>query len=120
VWATPIDAAHIELRIAVCVKILDAAKVARPLAWMPQRVAMEIVSRMAIHSYAHDVAQDFDIWQHKQYVQPPALAEGDGPVGPYRRWCRQFYPGVADAHPDTAGHPHPEFEVLPHAESAEA
>jgi len=24
-------------------------------------------------------------------IQPPALAEGDGPIGKYRQWVRQFY-----------------------------
>ena len=32
------------------------------------------------------------IWTHKRYVHPPALSKGDGPVGLYRRWARQFYP----------------------------
>jgi len=25
------------------------------------------------------------------YVDNPALAKGDGPVGRYRQWARQFY-----------------------------
>ncbi|HBF81687.1 MAG TPA: (2Fe-2S)-binding protein, partial [Streptomyces sp.] len=29
---------------------------------------------------------------HKEYVQPPRLAPGDGPIGPFRRWARRFYP----------------------------
>ena len=52
-----------------------------------------------IRSFASDVSQDFEIWQHKIYVDPPILAAGDGPIGPYRRWARQFYPtqpGAAD------------------------
>jgi hypothetical protein len=36
-----------------------------------------------------DVRQDFDIWNHKTYLEWPALA--DGPVGLYRRWARQFH-----------------------------
>jgi hypothetical protein len=42
----------------------------------------------------HDVKQDFHIWQNKRYVHPPQLAVGDGPIGAYRRWCKQFYPSV--------------------------
>lgn len=38
-----------------------------------------------------DVAQDARIWRHKGYVQRPALAAGDGPIVPYRRWAEQFY-----------------------------
>jgi nitrite reductase/ring-hydroxylating ferredoxin subunit len=39
-----------------------------------------------------DVAQDARIWRHKTYVDQPALAVGDGPIVPYRRWAQQFYP----------------------------
>jgi len=37
------------------------------------------------------------VWQHKRYVQPPILAEGDGPAGKYRQWARQFYRGAEQA-----------------------
>jgi len=42
-------------------------------------------------NYLADVTQDLAIWEHKTYVHPPRLAEGDGPVGRYRTWTRQFY-----------------------------
>ena len=32
-------------------------------------------------------------------VHPPQLAQGDGPVGVYRRWCKQFYPSLQSAAP---------------------
>lgn len=35
--------------------------------------------------------QDVPIWEHKVHVNPPALAEGDGPIGKYRQWVKQFY-----------------------------
>ncbi|MFE1479008.1 hypothetical protein ACFW6N_34835 [Streptomyces cyaneofuscatus] len=41
-------------------------------------------------------AADFPIWHTKQYQQPPRLAPGDGPIGPFRRWARRFYPQLAD------------------------
>ncbi|MGX4733422.1 Rieske 2Fe-2S domain-containing protein [Kitasatospora griseola] len=37
-------------------------------------------------------AADFPIWSTKQYLSRPRLAAGDGPIGPFRRWSRQFYP----------------------------
>ena len=43
-------------------------------------------------TFVGDVKQDFDIWSQKRYVDPPKVAIGDGPVGHYRRWCKQFYP----------------------------
>ena len=42
-------------------------------------------------SLVHDARQDFAIWQHKRYLSAPALAAGDGPIGKYRAWARQFY-----------------------------
>lgn len=50
-----------------------------------------LVQRSALAGLRHDVSQDFDIWENKVYVAPPILAKGDGPVGPYRSWCKQFY-----------------------------
>ena len=35
--------------------------------------------------------QDRAIWENKIWLPVPALAEGDGPIGRYRQWARQFY-----------------------------
>jgi hypothetical protein len=37
------------------------------------------------------------IWEHKRYLARPALAAGDGPLGLYRKWTRQFYSAEAGA-----------------------
>ncbi len=95
VFPTPIDDGHIDLRAAVAIKPHDLGAIAKPLALLPKRIAIEIVGEMALRAYTADIAQDFDIWENKRYLQPAALAEGDGPVGPYRLWCRQFYPPEA-------------------------
>ena len=34
---------------------------------------------------------DAPIWEHKLYRPTPRLAQGDGPVIPFRRWAEQFY-----------------------------
>ncbi len=34
---------------------------------------------------------DLRIWEHKVYIDPPALCDGDGPIGKLRKWYRQFY-----------------------------
>lgn len=41
--------------------------------------------------YASDWELDFNLWNHKVFRARPPLAEGDGPIGRYRRWYRQFY-----------------------------
>lgn len=38
-----------------------------------------------------DFPRDFPIWESKAYIDKPLLVPGDGPIGRYRRWCRQFY-----------------------------
>ena len=35
--------------------------------------------------------QDIPIWENKQYLTKPMLADGDGPLPVYRRWMRQFF-----------------------------
>lgn len=94
VFPTPIEDGAIQLRAAVAVKAGPLGKVMKPLALLPRAVGMRIVSEMALKAYTDDIEQDFDIWENKRYIQPPALADGDGPVGPYRKWCKQFYPAV--------------------------
>jgi len=37
------------------------------------------------------VQKDIEIWKYKRYLKHPALAEGDGPIGLYRKWAKQFY-----------------------------
>jgi nitrite reductase/ring-hydroxylating ferredoxin subunit len=92
VFPTPVDGRFIQLRAAVAIKAPEPGRVAKPLALLPRAVSMRIISEMALKAYTHDIEQDFDIWENKRYLQPPALADGDGPVGPYRKWCKQFYP----------------------------
>ncbi|MBC8069539.1 MAG: SCP2 sterol-binding domain-containing protein, partial [Deltaproteobacteria bacterium] len=42
-------------------------------------------------AFVSDFARDFPIWETKAYLERPLLAAGDGPIGSYRRWARQFY-----------------------------
>ncbi|HLT37846.1 MAG TPA: hypothetical protein VK034_16255, partial [Enhygromyxa sp.] len=51
-----------------------------------------IVQELALRVLSGDVRQDFDIWKHRSHLEQPALAPGDGPIGQYRRWARQFDP----------------------------
>ena len=73
-------------------KIENAWEVNPALAFMPKALANKLVQQGTYKGFIHDVSQDFDIWENKQYVNPPALAKGDGPVGQFRVWCKQFYP----------------------------
>lgn len=88
VAASPAEAGYIDLVLGVSVQ--DPRGLRALGGSIPKRAShalATIVSRM----FRHDVAQDFAIWEHKQYVPRPALAAGDGPVALYRRWATQFY-----------------------------
>jgi len=92
VLPTPIDGEHIDLRIALRLRGAGPVMGALP-AWALDR----LLGSVAIRTYVNDVTQDYDIWANKRYVHPPALAEGDGPIGKYRRWAQQFYPASKSA-----------------------
>jgi nitrite reductase/ring-hydroxylating ferredoxin subunit len=96
VLATPTDIDSITLRTAISVRKITQPKRVHPaLAVLPGPLIVPIMNRLipvtVLNSVAHDVQQDFEIWQHKVYFTPPILAEGDGPVGKYRQWVKQFY-----------------------------
>lgn len=101
VLACPTDAESITLRVAASTRRIDSPRKVHPLLGIiPKPLIVPLLnrlfSRVTLAGLAHDVAQDFEIWQHKVYFSPPILAEGDGPVGRYRYWARQFYAGDID------------------------
>jgi nitrite reductase/ring-hydroxylating ferredoxin subunit len=97
VLVTPIDATRSTLRIGLRIdRMEDPSRMHAALGLLPRTIVQRIVHRAAFQGYAHDVSQDFDIWQHKIYVERPVLATGDGPVFRYRRWARQFYPAAGE------------------------
>lgn len=90
VMCTPTHADKCELRTA-CTTLGAGAHTKLPLALLPRIAASRLIQRFAFNEFCHDIAQDFEIWEHKRYVEPPLLAKGDGPVGHYRKWSQQFY-----------------------------
>lgn len=99
VLATPVDETHVDLRIGMAMTKGDAPSgfAARLIRLLPHALFDALVARSAFREYVRDVSEDIPIWTHKRYADPPRLAEGDGPIGRYRRWARQFYPEPADA-----------------------
>jgi len=82
-WVLPtsIDAEKLTLRLALRVKKWPG----------PGALFSPLVARLILNGFVHDARQDFPIWENKRYTQPPALAKGDGPIGRYRQWAKQFY-----------------------------
>jgi nitrite reductase/ring-hydroxylating ferredoxin subunit len=95
VLPTPIDEERLTLRLAASVR-------ARSRRLPAHRAVDAVLTQLVVHGLAYGARQDFPIWENKRYLERPALALGDGPIGVYRRWARQFYDadepaGVAEA-----------------------
>ena len=97
VLATPIDEERLTLRMAASVRAGDRRRISPALALVPDSVLYPLLTRFMISSLGHDAESDFPIWQNTRYLQRPALAAGDGPIGKFRRWARQFYPPEPEA-----------------------
>jgi nitrite reductase/ring-hydroxylating ferredoxin subunit len=93
VLPTPIDEDRITLHLAASVKAIEPAKIHLLLAILPGTLLTYLVRRLTFTGFINDVEQDIPIWENKKYLSPPALAEGDGPIGMYRQWAKQFYSG---------------------------
>lgn len=83
VLTTPVDAETSDLRVCT---IAEGD-------FGPAGFLKHAIGAMAFQGLKHEVSQDFEIWAHKKRMDRPALAKGDGPIGRYRRWARQFYEG---------------------------
>lgn len=93
VLARPLDEDTVELHIGMSVKRVEAPGRVHPLLGaLPRDWLTERIANASIKEFEADVSQDLPIWNNKTYVTPPALALGDGPVGRYRKWAKQFYP----------------------------
>jgi nitrite reductase/ring-hydroxylating ferredoxin subunit len=79
--ATPIDGERAHLNLAAAVRKSNIPG------------ASSIIREAVFLGLRHDVSQDFPFWESKHHIERPLLAQGDGPIGTYRRWCRQFYRG---------------------------
>lgn len=60
--------------------------------WLPWPLLSRFLPRVVLGQVVQDVRQDTLIWANKIHLDPPALMKGDGPIGLYRRYVRQFYP----------------------------
>ena len=80
VLSSPVDAENIILRTSLAAKN------------MKSRALTYLLREAAALGIAKEISQDAPIWESKRYVEKPILAEGDGPIAEYRRYCKQFYP----------------------------
>lgn len=92
VLAVPISDERINLSFALSMREMrNLGRISPLLKPLPKKLVTTLTHILIHRSLIQDAHQDFDIWQNKRYLHPPALAEGDGPIGRYRIWARQFY-----------------------------
>jgi hypothetical protein len=81
---TPIDDDYTDVRIHFSMRKLADENASRAIAELNARVTND------------QFRQDVPIWENRAYLARPRLTAADGPIGPYRRWFRQFYSGGSD------------------------
>ncbi|MGW2602138.1 Rieske 2Fe-2S domain-containing protein [Streptomyces klenkii] len=99
VHATPTAPGRLQLRIGTVLELRPLPLLPRPLAQLLANIASRPLTRLAQWWICRNVAEDFLIWHHQRHQVRPRLAEGDGPIGSFRQWARQFYtaPTPSDA-----------------------
>jgi nitrite reductase/ring-hydroxylating ferredoxin subunit/putative sterol carrier protein len=81
---------------------------------MPDPGYTKEIDEIFYQAFITDFPRDFPIWENKAYMDRPLLAGGDGPIGRYRRWARQFYDGPKDeaAAPEPVASSQPERKTV--------
>jgi phenylpropionate dioxygenase-like ring-hydroxylating dioxygenase large terminal subunit len=82
--ATPIDAGRTEIMFAFSVR-----KIGKGITGGVGKAFMAEIKRQ--------LEQDIPIWENKRYLDRPMLCDGDGPIGVFRQWAKQFYPDTEAA-----------------------
>ncbi len=79
VSATAIDDEYLDVHFNFTVKKSGNASIDRG------------VGKAFVAEVSRQLEQDIPVWEHKAFVQRPLICDGDGPIGLFRSWSRQFY-----------------------------
>ena len=93
---------HVTLRLGAAARLRLDDDAPGPLRRFPPRLSAPLLRGFTLAGLVGDVAQDRKVWRSKRHLSRPALAPGDGPIGLYRQWAKQFF-----ALPDLAASPDP-------------
>ena len=98
VLATPIDSKRVELVLANQVRQMGKPRrVIMGLRFLPVMLRHRVMNQILLSQQKRDVQQDVVIWERMTYQHQPRLCRSDGPIGAYRRYCRQFYPELTSS-----------------------
>ena len=84
---TPIDSDNVDVRFAFAVKKIGGRSITKG------------IGLAFINEVSRQLEQDIPIWEHKIQLERPLLCDGDGPIGLFRKWCKQFYTAPAEGSP---------------------
>lgn len=94
--ASQVDATHFDFTVGVSSEMPPPmARTALRFLPIPWRLATAGMVRLTTATVLQDILQDKEIWAHKVHLDSPQLLKGDGPIGKFRRYARQFYPSAA-------------------------
>ena len=100
VLPTPIDGTLIDLVLVGQVQeIRQPRRFISGLGFVPMKWRHKLMNQILLSQQKRDVLQDVVIWERKRHRTPPRLCQADGPIGLYRRYCRQFYPELQRKRP---------------------
>ena len=96
VLSTPVDGTHVELTLASQVReVRKPGRFIAGMGFLPVKLRQRMMCRLVLREERRYVEQDVVIWNRKRFRSPPRLCRADGPIGKYRLYCRQFYPGLS-------------------------
>ena len=95
---TPIDGEYVDFVMAIQMKDIGNPNVLAPgLGLLPKMLLNKWLLKLFFSIYRHDISQDFDLWENKQYLIHPRLVETERSIIQFRRYCEQFYPTVTNS-----------------------
>ncbi len=77
--ATPIERDRCQMRFTFAVRRFEDDRVT------------STVGQAFVDEVSRQLLEDKPIWEHKRFVERPALADTDGPFLQFRQWASQFY-----------------------------
>ena len=103
VLPTPVDGTLLDLvLVSQLHEIRKPRRFITGLGFLPGKLRQKSMNQILLSQQKRDVIQDVVIWEGKRFRTPPRLCRADGPIGTYRRYCRQFYPEDAPSVEDAA------------------
>lgn len=87
----PVDTWRVHLAVGVSVLLEPRGRSSRRAQPLIDAFSTAITP-LNLRMIMADAYRDIPVWNGKRYAAPPRLAKGDGPLGAFRHWARQFYP----------------------------